>query len=110
LLEHLRVERIRIIRTRARFDELTTREALVLAALAEGLSADEIAERHYVTLNTVRSQIRAVLQKLGVNSQLAAVAIADRHRWLLPNDAESDRDRRSSHVTRRESQATAQRM
>ncbi|HUS41919.1 MAG TPA: response regulator transcription factor [Ilumatobacteraceae bacterium] len=103
LLEHLRVERIKMIRARARFDELTPREALVLSALADGHSADEIAEQHYVALNTVRSQIRAVLQKLGVNSQLAAVAIADRHRWLLPSDAQSDRDRRSLHAGRRES-------
>ena len=95
LLEHLRVERIRMIRAKARFDELTPREALVLSALADGHSADEIAQQHYVALNTVRSQIRAVLQKLGVNSQLAAVAIADRHRSLLPSDARSDRDRRS---------------
>ena len=43
LLEHLRVERIQMIRTKARFDELTPREALVLSALADGLSADEIA-------------------------------------------------------------------
>jgi DNA-binding NarL/FixJ family response regulator len=96
LLEHLRVERIQLIRTKARFDGLTSREALVLSALADGLSADEIAEQNYVALSTVRSQIRAVLQKLGVNSQLAAVAIADAHRWLLPHDASSERDRRRS--------------
>ena len=99
LLEHLRVERIQMIRTRARFDELTSREAHVLSALADGLSADEIAENHYVALSTVRSQIRAVLQKLGVNSQLAAVAIADAHRWLLPSDPSSDRNRRRSPST-----------
>ena len=102
LLEHLRVERIRVIRAQARFNELTPREALVLTALADGHSADEIAEQHYVALNTVRSQIRAVLQKLGVNSQLAAVAIADNHRWLLPSDGRSDRDRRSRYAGRRE--------
>lgn len=96
LLEHLRVERIHVIRARARFDQLTPREALVLAALADGLTADEIAQQHYVALTTVRSQIRAVLQKLDVRSQLAAVAIADTHRWLLPSDETSDRDRRRS--------------
>ena len=96
LLEHLRVERIQFIRTKARFDQLTSREAHVLSALADGLSADEIAEQHFVALSTVRSQIRAVLQKLGVNSQLAAVAIADAHRWLLPSNPSSDRNRRRS--------------
>jgi DNA-binding CsgD family transcriptional regulator len=34
-----------------------------------------------VSLTTVRSQIRAVLQKLGVRSQLAAVAHANRVGW-----------------------------
>ena len=36
-----------------------------------------------MALTTVRSQIRAVLQKLGVRSQLAAVAHANRVGWLL---------------------------
>jgi len=34
-----------------------------------------------VSLTTVRSQIRSVLMKLGVNSQLAAVALARRQGW-----------------------------
>jgi two-component system, NarL family, nitrate/nitrite response regulator NarL len=94
LLEHLRVERTNALRLRERFDALTPREALVLGALSNGLSAEEIARQHFVALTTVRSQIRAVLQKLGVRSQLAAVAVADAHRWLLPSDAQPDRDRR----------------
>ena len=57
------------------------RECEVLAALIDGLSAEEIAETQYVALTTVRSQIRAVLQKLGVRSQLAAVAQANRVGW-----------------------------
>ena len=96
LLEHLRVERIHAIRARARIERLTPREALVLTALADGLTADEIAQQHYVAITTVRSQIRAVLQKLDVRSQLAAVAIADTHRSLLPSDPSSDRERRRS--------------
>ena len=94
LLEHLRIERTNALRLRARFEALTPREALVLSGLANGLSAEEIAREHFVALTTVRSQIRAVLQKLGVRSQLAAVAVADAHRWLLPADAQRDRDRR----------------
>lgn len=107
LLEHLRVERIHMIRARARFDRLTPREALVLAALADGLTAEEIAQQHYVALSTVRSQIRAVLQKLDVRSQLAAVAIADMHRSLLPSDPSSDRDRRRSHQASRRAPMSA---
>lgn len=83
LLEDLREERARIQKAEAIFEQLTHRESLVLASLADGLTADEIARAHYVALTTVRSQIRAVLQKLGVRSQLAAVALADTHREFL---------------------------
>ena len=50
----------RVLRQSGRFKRLTPREALVLSALADGLTADEIAEQHFVALTTVRSQIRAV--------------------------------------------------
>lgn len=96
LLEQLRNERANALRDAARFEDLTQREALVLSALADGLSAEEIAQQHFVALSTVRSQIRAVLRKLGVRSQLAAVAIADAHRWLLPDHSADSRDRRRS--------------
>ena len=82
------------LRAHATFDRLTKREALVLGELIDGLSAEEIAEVHFVALTTVRSQIRAVLQKLGVRSQLAAVALAGAHRDLLPHQGRPGRDRR----------------
>ena len=47
----------------------------------DGLSADEIADAHFVALSTVRSQIQAILRKLEVRSQLAAVAAAHRAGW-----------------------------
>ena len=65
----------------APFEQLTRREHDVLAGLYDGLAADAIAERDYVSLPTVRSQIRGILQKLGVNSQLAAVASARNAGW-----------------------------
>lgn len=94
LLDELRRERESQQRAQATFERLTHREALVLGALIDGLSAEEIAEAHFVALTTVRSQIRAVLQKLGVRSQLAAVAIAGAHRELLPHQVLAGRDRR----------------
>jgi DNA-binding NarL/FixJ family response regulator len=63
------------------FNRLTTREAAVLHRLVQGLSAEEIATDTFVSIATVRSHIRAVLQKLGVNSQLAAVAAATKAGW-----------------------------
>ena len=84
LLELLRLERATAQGPRAAIESLTRREALVLGALIDGLSAEEIAEQHYVALTTVRTQIRAVLRKLGVRTQLRAVAVAAAHRDLLP--------------------------
>jgi DNA-binding NarL/FixJ family response regulator len=64
------------------FERLTQREQEVLARLCEGHSAFRIADESYVAVSTVRSQIRAVLMKLGVGSQLEAVAAARRGNWL----------------------------
>jgi DNA-binding NarL/FixJ family response regulator len=83
LLDELRIERAGRQRALSPFERLTQRERHVLAALVDGLSAEEIAETQFVALTTVRSQIRAVLQKLGVRSQLAAVAHANRVGWKL---------------------------
>jgi len=94
LLHALRLERMRERQSQATFEQLTRREGLVLAALIDGLSAEEIAADHVVSLATVRSQIRAVLQKLGVRSQLAAVAVAAAHRDLLPQRDHEERERR----------------
>ncbi len=65
------------------FPALTEREQVVLAELIEGHCAEDIAKRAFVSISTVRSQIKAILQKLGVNSQLAAVALARRAGWSL---------------------------
>ena len=103
LIEELRLERARQERVRAIFERLSDREALVLAALTDGLTAEEIAREHYVALTTVRSQIRAVLTKLGVRTQLAAVAVAGEHRHLLPHRGLDQPDRRAT--PRRKSEA-----
>jgi DNA-binding NarL/FixJ family response regulator len=65
----------------ARLALLSAREREVLSALAEGRSAEAIADEQFVALGTIRSQIRSILRKLGVNSQLAAVAEARRAGW-----------------------------
>ena len=72
-----------------------------------------------LALTTVRSQIRAMLQKLGVHlrgnaildarSQLAVVALASRHRELLPYDPGAPRDRRRPTPTERECRPTSAR-
>jgi DNA-binding NarL/FixJ family response regulator len=44
--------------------------------MSQGYRAIAIAEHFVVSLATVRTQIRAILVKLEVNSQLEAVALA----------------------------------
>lgn len=81
LLAELREARHASKEALALFASLTIREAQVLGALVEGKSADEIAQAEVVSVATVRSHIQSVLRKLGVNSQLAAVALAHRAGW-----------------------------
>lgn len=61
-------------RTR-RLDALTQRELEVLEQLERGRRAAEIAAEWVVSISTVRTQIRSVLTKLGVNSQQQAVVV-----------------------------------
>ncbi|HVH23979.1 MAG TPA: LuxR C-terminal-related transcriptional regulator [Pseudonocardia sp.] len=58
-----------------KLDRLTQREREVLAQLAAGQRAQVVADHFVVSLATVRTQIRAVLTKLEVGSQLEAVAL-----------------------------------
>lgn len=58
----------------AKLARLSRREREVLAMLAQGRRAQAVADHFVVSLATVRTQIRAVLAKLEVSSQLEAVA------------------------------------
>jgi len=82
LLAGLREHEVAQKRRLEPFERLTARESAVLASLVEGLSVREIAEQSTVSPATVRSQIHAVLEKLGVHSQLAAAAMARRSGWV----------------------------
>lgn len=66
------------------FGELTRREAEVLAGLMHGHSVDELAAAGSVSVATVRSQVQAILRKLGVSSQVAAIARAMEAGWTPP--------------------------
>jgi DNA-binding NarL/FixJ family response regulator len=58
----------------ARLRTLTHREEVILQELHQGHAVRDIAEQSEVTESTVRSQVKAILRKLDVNSQMAAVA------------------------------------
>ncbi|MBT2508920.1 response regulator transcription factor [Streptomyces sp. ISL-98] len=57
---------------------LTQRELEVLRRLTDGEGTTEIAQALGVTINTARTHVQNVLDKLGVHSRLEAVALADR--------------------------------
>lgn len=82
LLKALRDHRLEEQERRRPFARLTTKEGQVLARLMEGHPLAEIAGSQSVSITTIRTQIRSILQKLGVNSQLAAVALAYAAGWL----------------------------
>jgi two-component system nitrate/nitrite response regulator NarL len=82
MLDELRRHRAERSDRLAPFERLSPKEASVLLALAEGRSAEAIARASFVSLPTVRTQIRGILVKLGVSSQLAAVGMALERGWL----------------------------
>lgn len=55
-------------------DPLTDREIHVLRALASGATNREIAAEEFVSINTVKSQLRSVYRKLAVTTRSDAVA------------------------------------
>ncbi len=58
--------------------DLSQREQEVLALLCEGDNYSTIAEKLFISGNTVRSHIKSIYKKLEVNSRAAAVLKADR--------------------------------
>jgi two-component system, NarL family, response regulator LiaR len=54
--------------------ELSTREADVLALICRGMSNLEIAEELYVSVNSVKTYVRQVYQKISVSRRAQAVA------------------------------------
>jgi DNA-binding CsgD family transcriptional regulator len=58
---------------------LTGREMEVLGLIAEGLTNQEIADRVYVSINSVKTYIRAAYRKIGVNSRSQAAVWCIQH-------------------------------
>lgn len=75
------LERARRAERLAPFRTLTVREAAVLDALIDGDGPAEIAQRDFVAVSTIRSQLKSLYRKLQVRSQLEAVALARDAKW-----------------------------
>jgi len=74
---------------------MTRREADVLGQLMVGKRVTEIARARVVSESTVRTQVKAILAKLEVSSQLMAVGLAHEIGWRPQVD-----DDRNGAVTR----------
>ncbi len=84
LVAYYYAESGRIRGVRDRLDELTTREREVLAHLMNGQPVRDIARQSFVSEATVRTQVKSILAKLDVTSQLAAVGAAHQAGWRPP--------------------------
>jgi DNA-binding NarL/FixJ family response regulator len=54
-------------------DPLTNKEFAVLLELVKGMSYQEIADAHFVSINTVNSHVKKIYSKLGVHSRMEAM-------------------------------------
>jgi DNA-binding NarL/FixJ family response regulator len=78
LLPTLAAQREATRDARSRLDRLTPREREILGLVAEGCRSEAVAERLHISPPTARTHIQNILSKLGVHSQLEAVALAAR--------------------------------
>ncbi len=83
MLDSVDKERRRIKPLRSQLATLTKAEANVLAELCNGRSVDEIAASHVVSVATIRSQVHAILLKLGLHTQRDAIRLAQAARWPI---------------------------
>jgi DNA-binding NarL/FixJ family response regulator len=61
---------------------LTAAQQTVLRLMAEGHQGGAIATRAGISTTSVRRHIKAIMEKLGVNSGFAAGAAAQRRGWI----------------------------
>ncbi len=75
---------------------LTAREAEVVALITQGLSNQEIAERTYLSINSVKTYIRTAYRKMGVSRRSQAVVWGYEHGFrpdrlrIIDEHAQSD--------------------
>jgi NarL family two-component system response regulator LiaR len=66
---------------------LSERESEILALIVQGLRNQELADRSYLSINTVKSYIRSAYRKMGVSSRSQAVL------WGIDHGFRADRSR-----------------
>lgn len=85
---------------------LSPREAEVVALITQGLSNQEIADRAYVTINSVKTFVRSAYRKMGVGTRTQAILWGVANGFLPDTERIIDIARRTrtetSHSTDRE--------
>jgi DNA-binding NarL/FixJ family response regulator len=61
---------------------LSPRESEILALIAQGLSNQQVADRAFLSINSVKTFIRSAYRKIGVQSRTQAVLWATRHGFV----------------------------
>jgi DNA-binding NarL/FixJ family response regulator len=74
------IEQFRPLQASASAETLTTREQEVVHWVEQGLSAKLIANKLFISIDTVRNHIRAIYRKLEVNSKGELLALTMRRR------------------------------
>ena len=62
---------------------LTSREREILRLLARGTSRTEIAEELFISINTLKTHLKAIYRKMGVSNRDAALLRAKSEGWLF---------------------------
>ena len=84
LIRRWQTRHVELSSLRRRLARLTPREREVLGHLTQGQTVHEIAVLGEVSEATVRTQVKSILAKLEVSSQIAAVGIAHQVGWRSP--------------------------
>lgn len=67
--------------------QLTPREGEVIELIAEGLSNKAVAKELHISIHTVKSHMRNIMEKLNLHSRLQLARYADEHLDLTEEDA-----------------------
>jgi DNA-binding NarL/FixJ family response regulator len=91
LIQEWHTHRVAGHELRSRLERLTHREQEVLGHLMLGHQVRDIAAESVVSEATVRTQVKSILAKLEVGSQLAAVGVAHQAGWRPPPQSSNSR-------------------
>jgi DNA-binding NarL/FixJ family response regulator len=77
----------RMVDQRKGEQSLTERELFVLRLVASGASNQEIAEKMSISINTVKTHLKNILEKLQLENRTQAAAYALQHGLVIPRDS-----------------------